>query len=162
MPLTPGSSQETISKNIKEMVNSGHPQKQAVAAAMNEAGKSNQKDRRDTMSNSDGGPGSGVRFGANRQEATQHALEASKEKQREFLERQKATGTGVQPKHKTVPGSKDQTQPDPAGGPMSTKGPSGGKVNNLPEAATPSSKPASDCAMSLDAIKSEGKRIGRY
>lgn len=58
--------------------------------------------------------------------------------------------------------SNDQTQPDPASGPMSTKGPSAGKVNSLPEAATPSSKPASDCAMSLDAIKSEGKRIGRY
>jgi len=40
MPLSKGKSQAVISKNIREMVASGHPQKQAVAAAMNEAGKS--------------------------------------------------------------------------------------------------------------------------
>lgn len=40
MPLEAGSSQATISHNIKEMVEAGHPQKQAVAAAMREAGKS--------------------------------------------------------------------------------------------------------------------------
>ena len=40
MPLEPGSSQTTISHNIKEMVEAGHAQKQAVAAAMREAGKS--------------------------------------------------------------------------------------------------------------------------
>jgi hypothetical protein len=34
MPLASGSSRETISKNIKEMVESRHPQKQAVAAAL--------------------------------------------------------------------------------------------------------------------------------
>ena len=41
MPLEPGSSKSVISENIAEMVHSGHPQKQAVAAAMNNAGKSN-------------------------------------------------------------------------------------------------------------------------
>ena len=37
MPLTKGSSQATISRNIGEMVNAGHPQAQAVAAALNTA-----------------------------------------------------------------------------------------------------------------------------
>lgn len=37
MPLKPGSDRKTISSNIAEMVNSGRPQKQAVAAALNNA-----------------------------------------------------------------------------------------------------------------------------
>lgn len=37
MPLKPGSSQETISSNISEMRAAGHPQDQAVAAALNTA-----------------------------------------------------------------------------------------------------------------------------
>ena len=39
MPLIKGSSKATISKNIREMVNAGHPQDQAVAAALNVARK---------------------------------------------------------------------------------------------------------------------------
>jgi len=35
MPLKHGSSQSTISKNISEMVHSGHPHDQAIAAALN-------------------------------------------------------------------------------------------------------------------------------
>lgn len=37
MPLKHGTSQETVSSNISEMVHSGHPQDQAIAAALNTA-----------------------------------------------------------------------------------------------------------------------------
>ena len=46
MPLKPGSNQKTISGNIKEMVRHGHSQKQAVAAAMNEAEKTSKKKKK--------------------------------------------------------------------------------------------------------------------
>jgi len=41
MPLKKGSSQKVISQNIKELVDSGRPQKQAIAIAMDKVGKSN-------------------------------------------------------------------------------------------------------------------------
>jgi len=41
MPLAKGKSQKTISRNIVEMIDSGHPQKQAVAAALETARRSN-------------------------------------------------------------------------------------------------------------------------
>jgi hypothetical protein len=43
MPLSKGKSKKVISKNIQEMVEAGHPQKQAVAAALNTARKSGAK-----------------------------------------------------------------------------------------------------------------------
>jgi len=39
MPLQKGGSQKVISQNIKEMMDAGHPQSQAVAAAMHYAGR---------------------------------------------------------------------------------------------------------------------------
>jgi hypothetical protein len=39
MPLKKGKSQATVGYNIKEMVKAGHPQSQAVAAAMSQCRK---------------------------------------------------------------------------------------------------------------------------
>lgn len=46
MPLKKGKSKKTISENIREMVATGHPQKQAVAAAMGAAHIVKGRDRR--------------------------------------------------------------------------------------------------------------------
>jgi hypothetical protein len=46
MPLKKGASKETISENISEMRDAGYPQKQAVAASLDQARKSGAKKRK--------------------------------------------------------------------------------------------------------------------
>lgn len=43
MPLTKGSSQKVMSANVRELVKSGRPVKQAVAIALKTAGKSREQ-----------------------------------------------------------------------------------------------------------------------
>ena len=43
MPLKKGTSRKTISKNIREMISSGHSKDQAIAASLNQARKSGAK-----------------------------------------------------------------------------------------------------------------------
>lgn len=45
MPLRKGKSRKVISSNIREMEASGHPHKQAVAAALSQARKSKRSKR---------------------------------------------------------------------------------------------------------------------
>ena len=46
MPLRKGSSKKVISANISELRHSGRPEKQSIAIAMSEAGKSKPKKKK--------------------------------------------------------------------------------------------------------------------
>jgi len=54
MPLAAGSGRKTISNNISEMVEAGHPQKQAVAAALRKSRESKRGKRRSRRSSRSG------------------------------------------------------------------------------------------------------------
>lgn len=43
MPLKKGKSNKTVSSNISELRHSGYPEKQSIAIAMSEAGRSKKK-----------------------------------------------------------------------------------------------------------------------
>ncbi len=49
MPFKSGSSRKVVSENIREMVRAGHPQDQAVAAAMRKAHGKPKKDKRSAV-----------------------------------------------------------------------------------------------------------------
>jgi hypothetical protein len=46
MPLAKGKDAKTIGRNIKELVDSGRPQQQAVAIAMKQAGKNKKRKKK--------------------------------------------------------------------------------------------------------------------
>ena len=46
MPLKKGKSQKVISENISELRHSGRPERQSIAIAMSEAGKSKNKKKK--------------------------------------------------------------------------------------------------------------------
>ena len=49
MPLKKGSSKEVINYNIKELIDSGYKQRQAVAIAMDNAKKKKKKKKKDII-----------------------------------------------------------------------------------------------------------------
>lgn len=54
MPLEKGSDRATVSRNISEMVKSGYPQKQAVAASLSNARRSKSKSKSRSKSRKSG------------------------------------------------------------------------------------------------------------
>lgn len=92
MPLEQGSSQETIGQNIATEIHAGKPQKQAIAIAFKEAGKSNKdeitKQEKEALSRAmhhADTPGAGAKQRAKLRSPEQHQRAVSKEFERGTL-----------------------------------------------------------------------------
>jgi hypothetical protein len=151
MPLTPKG--EEIKENMQKEYGPKKGESVFYASANKGTIKGVHNDRSDQMSNDApyvSGPNTGATATGAKQPPGHAAKPLSKEDQ-EHLQRIKS--------------SKDVETPKPASGPMATGGPVG-TSENLPKTTEPFKdvpKAAdSSPAMSMDAIKAMGKRIGRY
>jgi hypothetical protein len=177
MPLTPKG--EEIKSALQKEYGAKKGEQVLYAGANKGTFTGIHNDRRDQMTNSDGGPGSGPGPGVTggpSESALQRSIRnytpPPKEGRPSGSWGSKSKPAGIPSQHKAKaesaaqrsvktysPPQRDQTKPDPASGPMSTGGPNG-TSENLPKTTEPFA--ARDGGMSLDTIKAMGKRIGRY
>jgi hypothetical protein len=186
MPLTSKGSE--IMKNMKEEYGNKKGEEVFYASANKGTIKGVHNDRRATMGN-DGGPGSGPQKGgggrdpyasmrAQREKMDRedterargrHASSSDPKPERDPYASMKRSGAAERSKQAELerrygPRSRDVSAPTHSSGPMSTSGPSAGKVNNLPDTIQKSDHKGLDCGreIGLDKIRDAGKNNGRY